>query len=472
MVTQRAGEAATGNHPTTVMPYAGTTVARRTRRLRAWMLTLPLDLLGFLVPLCWSHDHWKGIVVAAGLTLTLFATGGLYQARRHLSFLDALPNLSGRLLVATAVVGIFVAERHDSVESLAGFLRDAAASSLAVLVGRAIAPRVVIFARCRRWVEHAALVVGGGPVAIELARLLRRYPRYGLRFAGFVDVDARSHDRQESQPMVGYLDDLAALVGAAGADVVILADIDCPDARLLEIVRSAAMDRCDVWTVPRPCELQAHGGTRDHIGAIPVARVRRPGIDGRRWLVKRAFDVVFAATALVLLSPVLLACAVATRIEGGRGAVFGQERVGRDGVTFRLLKFRSMRPRDESESRTLWSVANDPRVGPVGRFLRRTSLDETPQLWNILRGDMTVVGPRPERPHFVDQFSADNPDYAMRHRVPVGLTGLAQVSGLRGDTPISDRARFDNYYIENWSLWLDIKVILRTVAVVLRGSGR
>jgi lipopolysaccharide/colanic/teichoic acid biosynthesis glycosyltransferase len=131
-----------------------------------------------------------------------------------------------------------------------------------------------------------------------------------------------------------------------------------------------------------------------------------------------------------------------------------------------------MRPVDEDESRTNWSIADDRRVGPVGRFMRRTSLDELPQLWNILRGDMTIVGPRPERPFFVEKFSAEHPHYAMRHRVPVGLTGLAQVSGLRGDTPISDRARFDNYYIENWSLWLDVKVILRTVAEVFRGGGR
>jgi exopolysaccharide biosynthesis polyprenyl glycosylphosphotransferase len=200
--------------------------------------------------------------------------------------------------------------------------------------------------------------------------------------------------------------------------------------------------------------------------------VNSPSLTGPRWAVKRASDIVAASVALVLLSPVLLLCAIATRIEGGRGVFFRQDRIGRYGKPFQLVKFRSMRPSDEAESATNWSVAGDPRVGPVGRFLRRTSLDELPQLWNILRGDMTVVGPRPERPYFVDRFSADYPDYAMRHRVPVGLTGLAQVSGLRGDTPISDRARFDNYYIENWSLWLDVKVILRTVAEVLRGGGR
>src|SRR6266542_1070215 len=158
---------------------------------------------------------------------------------------------------------------------------------------------------------------------------------------------------------------------------------------------------------------------------------------------------------------------------GRAGTIFfRQERIGRYGKPFQLVKFRTMRPRDAREADTNWSIAGDQRVGLVGRFLRRTSLDELPQLWNIVRGDMTVVGPRPERPYFVEKFSAEHPDYAMRHRVPVGLTGLAQVSGLRGDTPISDRARFDNYYIENWSPWLDIKVLLRTVAEVFRASGR
>ena len=148
------------------------------------------------------------------------------------------------------------------------------------------------------------------------------------------------------------------------------------------------------------------------------------------------------------------------RIEGGPGVIFRQPRVGRDGVRVRVPEAAVDAPgeRDRVGHRP-GRCANDNRVGPVGRFLRRTSLDELPQLWNILRGDMTLVGPRPERPHFVDRFSAEYDRYAHRHRVQAGLTGLAQVSGLRGDTSIADRARFDNYYIEHWSLWLDIKII-------------
>jgi exopolysaccharide biosynthesis polyprenyl glycosylphosphotransferase len=436
------------------------------------MMSLPVDAAALLTPLAWNQQFWKGLVVGAALTITLFAAGGLYQGRRHISILDELPSLCGRILIATAAIGIVFAVRHDSVEYLGGFLRLFAISAILTLVGRAISRAAVIAARRRRWVEHGAAIIGGGPVALELARLLRRYPQYGLRFAGFVDVETDSHHGRDSLPLIGHLDDLEDVVKVVECDVVIIADINCPETRLLEVVRSPAMMDYDVWVVPRLREYHSSSGIPDHIGAIPVVRIRRPTLSGPRWAVKRASDIVFASVALVVLSPILLLCALATFVEGGPGVLFRQQRIGRYGRPFNLIKFRSMRPHDETEARTNWSVAHDTRVGPVGRFMRRTSLDELPQLWNIARGDMTVVGPRPERPYFVDRFSAQHQDYAMRHRVPVGLTGLAQVSGLRGDTPISDRARFDNYYIENWSIWLDIKVILRTLAEVLRGGGR
>jgi exopolysaccharide biosynthesis polyprenyl glycosylphosphotransferase len=302
--------------------------------------------------------------------------------------------------------------------------------------------------------------------------LLRRYPQYGLRFAGFVDVETTAHELKESNPLIGLLDELEEIAKMVECDVILIADIDCPEARLLPVVRSQAMANYDMWLVPRLRDFASQGGNPDHIGAIPVVRAHRSTFSGPKYFVKRVTDITLSAIALVLLGPILLLCAIAVRLEGGPGIFFRQQRIGRYGKPFQLVKFRSMRPVNEAESQTNWSVAHDPRVGPVGRFIRRTSLDELPQLWNILRGDMTIVGPRPERPYFVDQFSAEHPDYAMRHRVPVGLTGLAQVSGLRGDTPISDRTRFDNYYIENWSIWLDVKVVLRTVAEVFRGGGR
>lgn len=457
---------------TAVLPYLRSPSAQRTRALRAWMLTLPVDLSAFLVPLVWNQDYWKGMIAAGSVTVSTFALGGLYVGRRHISFLDELPQLCVRLLAAAAVVALIAAARHDSVAYVAGFMRVVAVAAALVLAGRMLTRMAVLTARRRRWVEHSTIIVGGGPIATELARLLRRYPEYGLHFAGFVDVTSTSHDRSDSQPLIGDLNDLEEVIRILHCEVVLIADVACSDAELLRVARLPGVAACDLWVVPRLREFHSRHGIPDHIGAIGVRRVTRPSLTGPQFALKRGFDVIIAATSLLLLSPVLLLCAIVTRIGGGPGILFRQERIGRYGRPFELLKFRSMRPVDETESQTTWSVAADPRIGPVGRFLRRTSLDELPQLWNILRGDMTVVGPRPERPYFVDRFSADYPEYAMRHRVPVGLTGLAQVSGLRGDTPISDRARFDNYYIENWSLWLDIKVIVRTVIEVVRGGGR
>lgn len=457
---------------TLVLPYVGTRIARRTRRLRAWMLVMPMDFAAIVTPLVWTRTNWKGVLFTAIITVLIFRSSGLYRGRRHLSIMDILPGVVGRLLIAASIVAMIAAVRHDSVDYIGDFMRTVAVCCGLVVAGRIITTTTVIVARKRRWVEHGAIIIGSGAVALELARLIKRYPQYGLRFNGFVDTEEAAKGAAGGTPLIGSIDEIEKIVQAVGSDVILIADTTADESRMMELVRQPPMMACDIWVVPRLFDFHSHGGHIDHIGAMPVTRLRRATLTGPKWALKRTFDVIFASIALLLVSPALLLCAIAVRIEGGRGVIFRQQRIGRFGKSFYLLKFRSMRPADEHESQTNWSVANDPRVGPVGRFLRRTSLDELPQLWNIVRGDMTFVGPRPERPFFVDRFSAQYPAYTMRHRVPVGLTGLAQVSGLRGDTPISDRTRFDNYYIDNWSLWLDIKVLLLTFAEVFRGGGR
>jgi exopolysaccharide biosynthesis polyprenyl glycosylphosphotransferase len=455
---------------TAVLPYAGSWASRHTRWARAWMVTAPVDVVALLSPLLITFQYWRGTVVVTVLTVAIFIAGGQYRPRRHVSILDQLPSLIGRLLVSVAVVAIIAAMRHDSVDYVVSFVRTLAVAGGLVLVGRVITTRFILFVRRRRWVEHTAVIIGAGPVALELARLLKRYPQYGLRFVGW--VDSGSTTGPDGPQLIGTLAELEAVIAMTRCEVLIIADTDYAESELMAVLARPACARCDLWAVPRLWGSGSQGRLPDHIGAIPVVQIRHTTLSGPRFLVKRLSDIVFATVALIVLSPLLLLCAIATWIEGGRGIFFRQVRVGRNGKLFNLIKFRTMRPADEHESQTHWSIANDPRIGPVGRFMRRLSLDELPQLWNIVRGDMTVVGPRPERPHFVEKFSAEHREYAMRHRVPVGLTGLAQVSGLRGDTPISDRARFDNYYIEHWSLWLDTKVLLRTIAEVLRGGGR
>jgi exopolysaccharide biosynthesis polyprenyl glycosylphosphotransferase len=265
--------------------------------------------------------------------------------------------------------------------------------------------------------------------------------------------------------------DLAGLISAASAKVVIIAFGRRRESEMVAVLRTCDRMDCEIFVVPRLFELHMWGSDTDEVWGMPLVRLRRPAYRLPSWQLKHVFDVIVALAMLIPLAPLMAALALAVRLEGGKGVIFRQQRVGLNGKVFNVLKFRSMRPANDEEAAIKWSVSQDSRVGPVGRFLRRTSLDELPQLWNVLRRDMTLVGPRPERPFFVEQFSRQFPRYQARQRVPPGLTGWAQVNGLRGDTSIYDRAAFDNYYIENWSLWLDVKILLRTIVAVLRRDG-
>jgi exopolysaccharide biosynthesis polyprenyl glycosylphosphotransferase len=409
------------------------------------------------------------VVVFTALAL-LFITGGdRYRARLHLGVLDELPTLIGRLLMAAALTAMLIAAR-DHGEHAVQFLTGAATGMALVVAGRVATTALVAWSRRMRLTAHRTVLVGGGAVATELAHKLREQPRYGLAVVGFVD-EGQDQLAAGVLPHLGRLADLDGVVRAYGADVLLVTDGEFTEAQAHQAVRGRSGGRCDLLVVPRLHQFNTQTGRADHIGSVPVLRIRRPNLDGPGLAIKRGFDVAVSGLALLFLAPVMAAVALAVRREGP-GVIFRQPRVGRNGQVFDVLKFRSMRPADEHESATTWSIAQDDRVSPVGRLLRRTSLDEIPQLWNILRGDMSLVGPRPERPHFVAQFSQQHDLYAHRHRVKAGLTGLAQVSGLRGDTSIADRARYDNYYIENWTLWLDVKIILRTVSEVLFARGR
>ena len=439
--------------------------------LRSWMLVTPVDLATLMLPALWAPAHVRALGCMAVLAVVLVTGGRRYRTRLHISVLDELPFLLTRLFAAAAVVATVTALRHEQ-DSVTSFLVAGVCAMGLFLVGRVLTMQAVLIGRRRRVVVHRTLLVGGGDLATELAAILRRYPRYGLVVHGFVD-DAPQANPVEGAPWLGALADVDAVVRNHHIDTVLLSSRDANgDEQLLDMIRGRAAEDYDLLVVPRLHQFHTQDGLPDHIGAIPVMHINNPSLRGLAWTVKRGFDITVSALALLFLTPVLAACALAVRLEGGPGVLFRQQRVGNDGRTFDCLKFRSMRPADPGESDTRWTIANDPRVGPVGRVLRRSSLDELPQLWNILRGDMTLVGPRPERPHFVGRFSAEIPNYRHRHRVPGGLTGLAQVSGLRGDTPIADRARFDNYYIENWSLWMDAKIILRTFHEVLFARGR
>ncbi|MEU3523464.1 sugar transferase [Streptomyces sp. NPDC038707] len=310
---------------------------------------------------------------------------------------------------------------------------------------------------------RTALVIGPAATAQRVAAALLRHPRCGVRP---VAVVAEHPADAAALPVLTTGEEVERALIRNGVRVVLTVDPGVRTARA-PLLRALAESGCGVW------ELDADSPayeTRDQLAGFAVRRLD-PGARRRGSAGKRLLDVAVSGTLLVLAGPVLLVCATVLRLTGGPGVVFRQERVGKDGRPFTMLKFRTHRPADEQEAATRWSVAGEQRMRPFCRLLRQTSMDELLQLWNVFRGDMSLVGPRPERPYFVDRFSRVHPGYAARHRMRTGVTGLAQVNGLRGDTSIEDRARFDNAYIDNWSMWQDICILLRTAAAVVRSTG-
>ncbi|MEP6463249.1 MAG: sugar transferase [Frankiaceae bacterium] len=447
---------------------------RRTNSLRHREL-LTLILLGFDLaagaPLLTALPELRPtLTVVFGVALLLFGQAGLFRPRLTLSVLDDLP-LLGRALFAGLGVGLVYIVLAGEEDLLSDFVRMALLLVGLLAVARMTSYAVIRGLRVSGAIMQPTVIVGGTGLGPQIAKALFDHREHGLYPIGFV-VDNSAADTSDLLPVLGDLDALARVISENRADTVIIGTTDATDAEVVAAIRLCDRTDVEIYALPRLHQVQAIGGLVESLSGVPLVRLRRPAYRAMTWRLKRVVDVVVAGSAGVLLIALLLAVALTVLLDSGRPVLFRQVRVGRDGKHFWLLKFRTMRPANPTESATNWSVATDSRVTRVGRILRRTSLDELAQLWNILQGDMTLVGPRPERPHFVDRFSLQDEEYAWRHRVPCGLTGWAQVNGLRGDTSILERARLDNYYIENWSLWLDFKIMLRTLTQVVRAAGR
>jgi exopolysaccharide biosynthesis polyprenyl glycosylphosphotransferase len=446
-------------------------VGRRRGRKRRFLIRAALvsaDLVAFALSMALtSRPSWKIFVVLL-LILVLFHTGGLYRPRLSLSVLDDIPDILGRSLAAGALAMV-LGGLNDGTAGLARLVTCALFSVFCVL-SRTAAYGVIREARRRCRLRQRALILGAGTVSGTLARTLESHPEYGLIVKGMLDDDPLLSEDERPVPVLGGYAALTDAVLEHRVDVVIVTFGSVRESQIVMLLRACDRLACEILFVPRLFEVHTVTKDTEVLWGMPVVRMRRAPFRTRAWSAKRASDCFISATLLLLLAPVLLICTLMSLWET-RTVLFRQTRVGLDGRPFTLLKFCSLRPAGD-EASTRWNIGDDERMGPVGRFLRRTSLDELPQLWNVLRGDMSLVGPRPERPYFVDEYTRQYSWYMARHRVPVGVTGWAQVHGLRGDTSIADRARFDNFYIENWSMWGDIKILLRTASQVLRAAGR
>ncbi len=394
----------------------------------------------------------------------LFRSRGLYEARRTARLsaeLAAVVAATASGVVLLVAVAFFTRSYFYSRGVIALF----AVLSVVSVAGFRLLARLFLRALRRRgYNQRYVLVVGAGDLAEEVIARISAHPEVGIRVVGVLAGEDRGPGRKVAGvPVVGSYGAVKSVLAEQRVDQVILA-LPREDAPVMEKVLSDLDDElCTVHLVPDLLHVMTLRSSVDELDGLPIIHLRESPLVGWAAVQKRAFDLVVSATALVLLSPLLAAIALAIRLVDGAPVLYGQERMGLDGVVFRCLKFRTMRPDSEAATGPVWSSPDDPRRTRLGAFLRRTNLDELPQLWNVLRGDMSLVGPRPERPVFIEQFRREIPGYMLRHKVKAGLTGWAQVHGWRGDTSVQERVEHDIYYIQNWSLGLDIRILLMTV---------
>ena len=437
---------------------------RRRQPLSPWSLRIVADLAAVMVGLAVIPSiGWANLLYAVAVFVTLGMVG-TYRRHLALSSLSELP----RLLLGVGIPLLAVGALSPFTDLPESLFDQVAVTGVAVVLGRTLTYAVIRTARRAGQLRENAVIVGAGAVGIELARLLDEHPEYGLDPLGFIDD-------VPSQPGLVLLGGMAALekvIRDQDGRRVLVAFGPRGEQELVATLRSTGLHDVELHVVPRFFELGFAPGGPDveHVWGIPLFQVRRAALRAGAWKAKRVVDVVISAVLLVLLAPLLGLLALAVRLSSPGPILFRQRRIGQHGREIEVLKFRTLKVNTDAD--VTWSVDDDPRQTRVGKWLRRLSLDELPQFWNVLRGDMSLVGPRPERPHFVSRFSAQVTHYADRHRLPVGLTGLAQIHGLRGDTSIEERARFDNYYIEHWSPWEDAKVMIATVGVILRDAIR
>ncbi|MCB0329503.1 MAG: undecaprenyl-phosphate glucose phosphotransferase, partial [Bdellovibrionales bacterium] len=317
-------------------------------------------------------------------------------------------------------------------------------------------------ARRRGYNLRYLLIVGAGNVAGDIATRMRLHRELGLQLVGCLSKEGSEHRGPKGIPIIGAYDDLTDVLQKMEIDQVMVCLPLEDNALLPQIMEQIGDALVDVRIVPDIYQFVTLGGEIEEFEGLPVINLRSTQLDGFNLIAKRCLDVLLGTLLLFFLSPLLLLLALIVKITSRGPILFKQERVSVDGSKFSILKFRTMRV-DAEERGPGWTTKGDNRVTSIGRFLRQWSLDELPQLVNVIRGDMSMVGPRPERPVFIKEFRKRIPRYMLRHKVPAGITGWAQINGWRGDTSIDKRIECDLYYIENWSLFLDLKILFLTI---------
>jgi Undecaprenyl-phosphate glucose phosphotransferase len=421
------------------------------------------NLIPFVAPSPWNNTVRTLVAILIIYPLAI-SSAGLYRAGRTRSFMDELFGISRAWLVASmallSVTYFFQPVRYSRLVLLFFF----ALSLLFLAAGRYAFRGVLHAVRRRGFNLKDVLVIGEGNLGARVVRTLDSHKELGFRLVGVLaDDKGQVGDDVEGAPIIGTHKDLARVIRERHVDEVVIALPLEAQGALRDLMGVLSGSTADVKIVPDYVQYITLSGGVEEFGGLPLLSLQGDPFGGWNSVAKRLFDVAFSSFALLVTAPLMLGCVLALRLTQKGPVFYRQERMGIDGHLFTILKLRTMQLDAEADGARM-AEAGDRRTTLLGRFMRRLSLDELPQLWNVLKGDMSLVGPRPERPVFIEEFRRQIPRYHLRHKVKAGLTGWAQINGLRGQTSIEKRIEYDLYYIENWSLLLDLKILARTVA--------
>jgi Undecaprenyl-phosphate glucose phosphotransferase len=418
-----------------------------------------------------------------GLLVPLaFQTQGLYRLRRGRSRVDDFFAVFVGTIVAIVLglIGTLYVQTYlasDAAKDRGAYEVSQYVWALFLVLNVALAygaRAVVRGALERRWRAGVGvkrvLIAGAGDLGRLVADKILEHAELGFRVAGFVDDSATGdHIGYRGLPLLGTLDETGEICQRERIDEVYVALPLEAHARMLTVIEQASRELSDIHVVPDLLQFMALRARLEDLDGVPIVSIHDVPLQGLNSALKRVIDVAISGVAILLLSVPAGIIALLVRLTSPGNVFYRQERMGLDGKAFTVYKFRSMYANAEVDSGPVWARDDDPRCTPIGRLLRRWDLDEIPQFWNVLKGEMSIVGPRPERPFFVQQFKQRIPQYMLRHKVKAGITGWAQVNGWRGNTSIEKRIEYDLYYIENWSVGLDLKIMWLTL---IRGFSR
>ncbi len=416
-------------------------------------------------------EFWPLPAVHSIILVAIFFARRLYQRRRPLGQQDEffkvvlLDTFATLFTVAILTLALPDFTYHRSLLAL-GWLF----SIVIVTILRAIHAQVQWQAQAHGIGDDRVLLVGAGEIGQMLLQKITHNPKMGYQVVGVVGKGDQPVDNL-GFPVLGSIADIPWIIEKHQVDEVIIGLPESSHQELVNIISLCEREKVGIRVFPDVFQIMASEVSIGDLGGLPLLTIRDVALQGWKLTLKRGMDIIFSAVSLIIASPFMMLTALLIKLESPGPVFYVQERMGLDARPFKMIKFRSMRPDAEADGPG-WTTENDPRRTKLGTLMRRFNIDELPQLINVLMGDMSMVGPRPERPVYVEQFRQSIPRYMDRHREKAGITGWAQVNGLRGDTSIVERTKYDLWYIENWSLALDFKIILRTIVQTLAGSNQ